>query len=375
MMRLLHVHSGNLYGGVETMMLTLVRERAAAPAIAPEFALAFDGRLADELRMCGVPVHLLGEVRARYPWSVIRARRGLSRLLAGRAYTAAVCHMPWAHAAFAPAIRRAGVSNIFWMHTPAHGHHWTELRAARTTPQLAICNSRFTAATLPVLFPTTVAEVLHCPVAIPPQRQPAAALQALRRELHTPEGAVVIMQSGRMESLKGHAVLLRALAMLGDRNWVCWQAGGAQRHEEASYLERLKLMARESGIAERVKFLGHRSDVAALLEAADVYCQPNTAPEAFGISLVEALGAALPVVTSALGGALEIVDESCGILVAPNDPGALAAAIARLIDDGSLRRRLGAAGPPRAVALCDPPAIMRRLGEMVGRISGLAVGG
>jgi hypothetical protein len=44
-MRLLHVHSGNLYGGVETMMLTLARERAGAPAIAPEFAVAFLGPL------------------------------------------------------------------------------------------------------------------------------------------------------------------------------------------------------------------------------------------------------------------------------------------------------------------------------------------
>ena len=51
----------------------------------------------------------------------------------------------------------------------------------------------------------------------------------------------------------------------------------------------------------------------ALLAAADLFCQPNTAPEPFGLSLVEALQAGLPVVTSGIGGACEIVDASCGV--------------------------------------------------------------
>jgi glycosyltransferase involved in cell wall biosynthesis len=71
------------------------------------------------------------------------------------------------------------------------------------------------------------------------------------------------------------------------------------------------------------------------------------------------------VVTTALGGAIEIVDESCGILVAPNDVDALAAALARLIDDANTRRRLGAAGPSRAKALCDPPTILWRMVTLI----------
>src|SRR5580704_8520560 len=118
-MRLLHVHSGNLYGGVETMMVTLARERARAPSIEPEFALAFDQRLASELRATGVPVHRLGAVRVRNLRSVFRARQHLAALLAARHYDAVACHMPWAQAIFAPLARRAGVPNIFWMHGDA----------------------------------------------------------------------------------------------------------------------------------------------------------------------------------------------------------------------------------------------------------------
>ena len=364
-MRLLHVHSGNLYGGVETMMLTLAREGVGRSAIAHEFALAFDSRIALELRASGVPVHRLGEVRARNPLSVIRARRRLAELLAAERYGAVICHMPWAHAIFAPVVRRAGIALVFWMHGASSGRHWVERWAARTPPDLAMCNSRFTASMLPHIFPHTTAEVLYCPVAIPASRLSAAEHLALRDEFATARDAVVIVQVCRMESWKGHALLLHALARLRDRDWACWQVGDAQRPHERSYLNGLMRLAGDLEIGDRVKFLGHRSDVARVLEAADIYCQPNTEPEPFGISFIEALGARLPVVTTALGGALEIIDESCGLLVAPNDAGALAEAIARLIDDADARRRLGAAGPSRARALCDPAATLRRLDALI----------
>ena len=56
---------------------------------------------------------------------------------------------------------------------------------------------------------------------------------------------------------------------------------------------------------------------AALLQAADVYCQLNRDPDSFGLSFVEALGASLPVITTRRGGAPEIVDATCGVLVEP----------------------------------------------------------
>jgi glycosyltransferase involved in cell wall biosynthesis len=368
-MRLLHVHSGNLYGGVETMMLTLVRQRAHAPSIAPEFALAFDGRLAAELRETGVPVHQLGEVRMRNLLSVYRARRQLASLLAAERYGAVACHMPWSQAIFGPAVQRAGVPNIFWMHGPASGRHWTQWAARKTSPGLAICNSHFTAATLPALFPNTVAEVLYCPVAIDACEHCAAERLATREEFGAARDAVVIVQVGRMEALKGHALLIRALATLRDRAWVCWQIGGEQRPHEIRYVDGLTRLAGELGVGDRIRFLGHRTDVARLLGAADIYCQPNTAPDSFGISFIEALGAGLPVVTTAIGGALEIVDETCGVLVAPNNVSALADALGRLTNDAGTRRRLGAAGPSRAGTLCDPPAILRQMETLISGLN------
>ena len=184
---------------------------------------------------------------------------------------------------------------------------------------------------------------------------------ALRAELDTPADATVIIQVSRMEAWKGHALAIGALAELGELSWIFWIVGGAQRPAEMTYMESLRAAAARLGVADRIRFLGERTDVRQLLAAADIHCQPNLRPEPFGIAFVEALAARLPVVTAAIGGALEIVDDSCGILVPLNDPAALAASLRRLIDDPALCARLASAGPGRARAVSDPKGQMRRL--------------
>jgi glycosyltransferase involved in cell wall biosynthesis len=126
----------------------------------------------------------------------------------------------------------------------------------------------------------------------------------------------------------------------------------------------LQATAHELGIAGRVRFLGQRSDVPKLMAAADIFCQPNQGPEPFGIVFIEALWAGRPVITSALGGALEIVDESCGFKVQPDDSESLARPLESLIESVELRQRLGGAGAARARHLCDPATQIKKLGEL-----------
>jgi glycosyltransferase involved in cell wall biosynthesis len=105
-----------------------------------------------------------------------------------------------------------------------------------------------------------------------------------------------------------------------------------------------------------------------LLAAADVYCQPNAGAEPFGISFVEALSAGLPVVTTRLGAAVEIVDDTCGSLVTPGDARALAAALGALLGSAGARGTLGDGGRRRAVALCDPAVQIRRIEQLLGSL-------
>jgi len=365
-MRLLHVHSGNLYGGVETLMVTLVREANHRPSLMSEFALCFDAQLAKELRSCGSQVYALGETRTRDPRSLRMARRRLRQVISEGRFDAVVTHMPWAQALFGRTVRASGVPLIFWMHDAASGHHWLEWWAALTQPQLVLCNTRYTASTLNRLYANVPAQVIAYPVALAPAGITAKKAEAVRRELDTSPGATVIIQASRMEAWKGHELHLQALGKLRDLSmWASWFAGGAQRPAERRYLAKLRQIAADLGIAERVRFLGHRSDVPLLLRAADIYCQPNQRPEPFGIAFIEAFAAGLPVVSVDLGSAREIIDESCGALVPAGDANALAEALRQLITNPRERSRLGSAGPAHAFNLCDPATQMTKIEEAI----------
>lgn len=368
-MRVLHCYAGNLYGGIESLLVTLAAHAPLAPDMEPAFALCFEGRLDRELRAIGAEVRSLGAVRFGRPWTIPRARGRLARLLVERRPEVVVCHACWPHALFGPTARRMRLPLVSWMHDQAGGGHWLERLAARTRPDLVVANSRSTAATAPRLFPGVPVEVLHCPVAPPPADR-AGTRGRVRGELRTPADATVVIQASRLEPWKGHSTLLAALGRLGDRpGWEAWIAGGVQRPHEQIYLDRLRAEAEAAGVADRVRFLGQRSDVPALLAAADLYCQPNSGPEPFGIAFVEALHAGLPVVSTRLGGALEIVDETCGVLVPPDDPDALAEALGRLIADPSARGDLAAGGPARAASLCDPSAVLGRLAGLLEAVA------
>ena len=360
-MRVLHVNAGNMYGGVESFLVTLARKRDTCPEMEPNFAFCFEGRYSKELTATAVRTYLLGSVQTRRFWTIMQARRRMRELLKDSLFDGVVCHMPWNYAVFGPEVRRAGVPLIFWAHGLADGSRWLERWARRTRPDLVLCNSRFTGSTLAKLFPGVESRVIYYPVE-KPQTRPADAI-ALRRELNVSEESVVILQVSRMEPWKGHSLHLRALAQLKNvRGWKCWIAGGAQRSEEEEYFRNLQRQAAELGIGDRVRFMGQRTDVARILAAADIFCQPNEAPEPFGIAFIEALWSGLPVVSTAIGGGAEIVTATEGFLTPPGDPHTLADCLRSLIESADLRRKFGEGGPARARQLCDPGTQIRAIG-------------
>jgi glycosyltransferase involved in cell wall biosynthesis len=267
----------------------------------------------------------------------------------------------WSHSLFAPVIRRYSRLLVHWAHDAIDGTHWLQRWSRHTPPDLVISNSAFTAGGAATVFSGVPARVLHYPLS-PPLPSQTARRQELRAELGAPRDAVVIVQVSRLEAWKGQQILIDALGALRDMpGWHCWIVGGPQRPAEHAYLASLQRQAAANGTADRVRFVGHRDDVRDVLRAADIFCQPNASPEPFGIVLVEALAAGLPVVAAASGGAREIVDQSCGELVTPGDQGALAPVLRALVTNAARRRQLGGQGPARAAALCDPA---RQLGAL-----------
>src|SRR5262249_36859850 len=112
----------------------------------------------------------------------------------------------------------------------------------------------------------------------------------------------------------------------------------------------LEAQARSLGIADRVAFLGHRRDVPALLQVADLFVLPSLF-EGLPLAALEAMAAGEPVIASRISGTDEAVaDGTTGVLVPPGNPTALAQAIRTVLNDHGLAERLGAAGRARVHA-------------------------
>lgn len=307
--RILHIGVGNVYGGVETVMTTLARHRDLCPDLEVEFALCFEGRQAAALRATGAAVHLIREPRMRTFW---RARRNLRDILRARQIDGAVFHAPWIYTLLAPAVRAARLPGILIHYDPTDGRRWLYRMLSPGKPTLAIAISQPAAASVPKLFSDVRCETIYVPAELPAKRALSAAdRDAVRAELSTTPGAIVILQVGR------------------------------------------------------VRFIGYYDDLPRLLAAADIYCQPNTGSEGFGLTFIEALWAQLPVIGTPLSGVIDILDDECAIIVPPEDFDAVADAIRKLAGDPDLRARMGAAGPARVIQCCDAERQVLRLDEAI----------
>jgi glycosyltransferase involved in cell wall biosynthesis len=361
----LHVSAGNLYGGVERIVSECARSRGLCTAMTPSFAVCFDGRLSEEIEAFGAPCVRLGAARMSRPHTVLRARRELRNLLSASKPDAIICHSSWIAGLAAPVAREADLPIATWIHDRLTGRTWAERWASLTPPDQLIVNSRYTDETVGIVHPGVPHDVVYAPV--PPASAGGNARDEIRSNLEVDRATPVVLIVSRFERWKGHRELIAALSGIDDP-WRLWMAGRPQRGDETEYERELRNLVNQSGIAERTRFLGERRDVPALMRAADVHCQPNSVPEPFGLTYVEALQAGLPVVTTAVGGALEIVTPECGLLVPAGEDGALRAALRAAIRDPELRARLGAAGPARAERLCDPARQLAVLASVMSRV-------
>lgn len=182
---------------------------------------------------------------------------------------------------------------------------------------------------------------------------PSARGDEVRRELGAIHDEAVIVAVGNLYPVKGHLVLLKALAMLRERQpelkWRLAIAGtdgfGDTVGGEAPALRQF---AEEHGLSDRLHLLGFRTDVPDVLAAADIFAMPSLS-EGLPMALLEAMFAGKAIVASAVGGIPEVVrHEENGLLVPPGDPDGLAVALARLLRDEVLRRTIGDLAQRRA---------------------------
>jgi len=155
------------------------------------------------------------------------------------------------------------------------------------------------------------------------------------------EGCRLVVLVGNMHSdVKGHRILIAAapqvVAKFPETCFVL--VGDGQRKGE------FQQAARDAGVSSRFLFLGRRDDVPEILAACDLAILPSAA-EGMPNAVLEYLAAGLPTVASAVGGSLEVIEDSVtGLLTPPGDPQALADALVRLLRDRDLATRLARNG-------------------------------
>ena len=174
---------------------------------------------------------------------------------------------------------------------------------------------------------------------IRPEPRPAAEdVRGLRERLGIADNEAVVLSVGRMSKEKAHADLVIAFKQLCKTNpdlrcKLVIVGDGTER-------DRLESAAARSAVSQSTIFAGHVTGVWPFYAMSDVFVLPSHTEGSPNV-LLEAMAANVPIVATAVGGVPEIVDnEESALLVPPNDPAALAAAIARLLTDAELAQRL-----------------------------------
>ncbi len=164
--------------------------------------------------------------------------------------------------------------------------------------------------------------------------------EQIRRELQVTDEQSVIGAIGNLYPVKGHTYLVRAAAAVIRMvpNAVFFIAG------RGHLLESLQAEARELGVENKIRFLGFRDDVPALLQAMDIFVLPSLS-EGLPLSALEAMASGKPVVATRVGGVPEVVvDGETGFLTAPEDADELAEKLVCLLRTPCLAHQLGANG-------------------------------
>lgn len=170
----------------------------------------------------------------------------------------------------------------------------------------------------------------------------------LRQSLGIGNEVLVLVMVANFIPYKGHEDLLQALSSIRlelPPSWVILLVGGG------GYEDVIRNRAAALSLDQHVRHLGARSDIPQILATADIgiLCSHQ---EGFSNSVLEGMAAGLPMVVTDVGGNPEaVVDGENGLVVPPQAPGALAAALLSLARDGDRRRQMGAAGQRRAEAL------------------------
>jgi glycosyltransferase involved in cell wall biosynthesis len=330
-----------------------------------------DGPLLAAVRAEGFRVEALPFARRISPLAHLRAFIALVRLFRAEQPDLVHAHMPISGFLARLAARCAGVKRIaytchgFWFNNPGPWPRRTagflmEWSAARVT-DVFLTVSREEAEDARRLH------IARDAIAIGNGRDPElfrpdqVARTRIRTAFGVPESRVVVIAVSRLVRHKGYPELAAAMRDVPQAElWVVGERLASDRGDD------MMALLQAAGLGDRLRLLGYREDIPALLAAADIFTLPSQF-EGLPMSVIEAMLCGLPVVATDISGPREqVMDGVTGVLVPPAQSTPLAIALARLAADPALRTTMGTAGRDRACTLYDEAAVVTRTLDLLG---------
>ena len=344
-----HIISGDLWAGAEVQAYTLLKSLAETQQFTLTAILLNEGKLAEKLRACGVKVMLVEE-KGRSFSQVHRAmryalgndwfdiihthrikentlgtlfkREGRCRFMLRTIHGLGESHKGW-----------AGIKTRLY----ALGERYMDKKAFDRIITVSNDIRRRMLAEHNAKF-VTIHNALD-PARVRTSREP----EAIRKGLGIGRDAVVVGTAGRMVTVKNYPLLLEAAARLRDAldKFVLVVAG------DGPSLPSLKEQAKRLGIMDQVRFTGFRNDIHDVIRAMDIFVLSSHHEGIPNVAL-EALFLGVPIVSTAVGGMVEVIeDEVSGLLVPAGDVEAMTSALQRLAGDPERRRQMAESGRAR----------------------------
>ncbi|HEX2940151.1 MAG TPA: glycosyltransferase family 4 protein [Rhodopila sp.] len=331
-----------------------------------------DGPLLETVRAEGFRVIPVPFVRRVSPLEHIRAFRALVAILRAEKPDIVHAHMPISGFIARTAARIAGVPHVAYT---CHGFLFNHASSSWPRRALSLVMEWVAARYTDIFLTVSEAEardarrlrIASHAQAVRNGRSPAvfhpdpAARARIRAELGVPEDRVVVIAVSRLVWHKGYPELAQAMRSAPEAElWVVGQRLDTDRGPD------MEAVLRGAGLGSRLRMLGYREDIPALLAAADIFALPSRF-EGLPMSVIEAMLTGLPVVaTSVRGPDEQVIEGVTGLKVPAGDAAALGVALRRLTRDPALRTAMGEAGRESALDRYDEAKVLARTLDLLG---------
>lgn len=363
--RILYVTAAGERGGAEGVLLTVLG-RIDRARFEPIVVSLREGPFVAEIeRRAGLPVTVFPAARFRDAARAVSLVSRLRRLLREREVQLVHSNGTGAHLYAGLAAWLSGTPSVYHTHDlveRAWSRQFAVQRIALSVPATVIVAvSRYAADSLRAAGARRPVRVVHNGVDVGALADDAVGSATTGA---AEQAAPLVVWCGRLQRWKGAHVFVRAAASVSVRLPRARFAvvGGPAFGLEAGFADELRRLRDELNLGSRLEFTGHLPDPQPMLSAAAIVVHSSIRAEPFPLSILEAMALGKAVIASGVGGVLESVEGGVsGLLVPPGDPDALAGAIARLLEDEPLRRRLGSAARRRVVEEFSADAAVRRV--------------